>query len=148
MSQDYVNVKVDGKEYTFNVDGIMDERSFNGQYSYKIKCISSSPAPSSLRVGSEYNVSVSFFGWKHEGKLKYSGSVYFRVTGLYTLYFEGTGIRSVDVKMPKEDYCNELAQMGGWMDFDHLKRNADEVDRFAKLLFNELCKREGFEGPF
>lgn len=50
--------------------------------------------------------------------------------------------------MGKLNYYNFLAQKGGWMDFDHLKRNADEVDKFAKILFNYLCENEGFDGPF
>ena len=42
-------------------------------------------------------------------------------------------------KMYEEEFLDQLAQMGGWDDFDRMWRNAEHIEDEVKIYFNVCC---------
>lgn len=48
----------------------------------------------------------------------------------------------------KEEIYDALAEMCGYIDFQHMKRNEQEIDNQVKILFNHICEEKGINAPF
>lgn len=46
------------------------------------------------------------------------------------------------------EFLDQLAQIGGWDDFDRMFRNAEHIDDEVKIYFNMCCVLKGFAKPF